>query len=479
MFGFKRLRNASVSVKATLAFGIASFAVSGINYITTPIFTRILSTSDYGIIAVYNSWYEIIRVFATMTLIFPGILQVGLHEHRENRWKYLSSMQGVITAVTGVLAVLFFLFRDTICSLIKLDPSLMILMLVVCVFQSATTLWTTKQRYEYNYRITVLVTIGSAVFAQIVAIAAVLLLRRNPSVSLANVRLWSSGAVNIAVGIVLFYIIMAKGKQPIDLPLWKSTAIVAIPLIPHYLSSVILHSTDKIMISQMVGDGEAGIYSLAATLSSLGVLFWRALSTTFSPFINAKLSERKFKEINDAVLPLLTVVGLTCVLGALAAPEIIRILATKEYLAGIYVIPPTVIGIFLHALYDVFSAVAFFHKKSTRIMVASATAAVSNLVLNYVCIKQFGFIAAGYTTMAANLLLTTMHYFNMRRIEPEKIYDMRFVLLAVIAVSCGCLACNFLYRASSLIRYAVILIVIAAVYSQRRNVITAINNMKV
>lgn len=479
MFGFKRLRNASVSVKATLAFGIASFAVSGINYITTPIFTRILSTTDYGIISVYNSWYEIIRVFATMTLIFPGILQVGLYEHSDNRWKYLSSMQGVITVTTCILAFIYLLFHETIDGLIGLGPSLMGLMFLVCIFQSATTLWTTKQRYEYNYKITILITIGSAVFAQIVAITAVLVMRHNPDSNLANVRLWSSGAINILVGIALFLYILSKGRTPVDFPLWKATIIVAVPLIPHYLSSVILHSTDKIMISQMVGTDKAGIYSLAATLSSLGVLFWRALSTTFSPFINSKLGERKFKDINDSVLPLLTIVGLTCILGALAAPEIIRILATKEYLKGIYVIPPIVIGIFLHALYDVFSAVAFFHKKSTRIMVGSVVAATSNLVLNYICIKRFGFIAAGYTTMASNLILTTMHYFNMRKIEPEKIYDLRFVLLSVAVVSLGCLACNLLYQANNIIRYILIVVILVTIFNQRKKVVTAINNMKV
>lgn len=112
MLILKKLRNSSVSLKATLAFGTASFAVSGINYITTPIFTRLLSTSDYGVIAVYNSWNSIIQVFATMTLIFPGILQVGLYEHSENRWKYLSSILGIITCATGILAILCLFFYD-------------------------------------------------------------------------------------------------------------------------------------------------------------------------------------------------------------------------------------------------------------------------------------------------------------------------------------------------------------------------------
>ncbi len=466
-------------MKATLAFGIASFAVSGINYITTPLFTRILSTSEYGVITVYNSWYEIVRVFATMTLIFPGILQVGLYEHKENRWKYLSSMAGLITIASSLLLIIFLCFRETISSALKLAPSLVVLMLLACIFQSATTLWTTKQRYEYNYKITVLVTIGSAVFAQLVAIAAVLLLRDKPGVNLPAVRLWGAGAVNITVGAVLFAVIQAKGKKPFDLPLWKATALVAAPLIPHYLSSVILHSTDKIMIRYMIGESAAGIYGLAATLSSLGVLFWRALSTTFSPFVNARLGERRFKEINDSVLPLITVVGLTCVIGALAAPEIIRLMAPKDYLTGIYVIPPVVVGIFLHSLYDVFSAVAFFHKKSARIMVASVTAAVVNIVLNYFCIKQFGFIAAGYTTMISNLLLSTMHYINLRKIEPEKIYDLRYILILGGIVTAACMACNFLYPLVGWIRYVLIAAVLVLLFVMRKRVIKAINDMKV
>ena len=76
------------SVKATLVFAIASFATSGINYLTTPIFTRLLTGAEYGTVSVYNSWYAIVRVLASMTLIFPGILNVGLYEHSENRWKY-------------------------------------------------------------------------------------------------------------------------------------------------------------------------------------------------------------------------------------------------------------------------------------------------------------------------------------------------------------------------------------------------------
>lgn len=473
-----KLKNMPDTMKATLVFAIASFATSGINYITTPIFTRLLTNAQYGTVSVYNSWYSIVRVFASLTLIFPGILNVGLYDHRENRWKYLSTMLGITTCCTTVLAAVFALFPEQISSMLSLPVSLLVLMLLTCLSQPATTFWTFKQRYEYRYKITFFVSVGSAVMAQVVSIAAVVLARQQEASDLASVRLWSAGLVNMAVGLVLFAYICRKGRTVVDLPLWKKTILVAIPLIPHYLGGELLSSIDKIMISQMVGDDKAGIYSLAAILSAIGILLWRALSVMFNPFVNAKLGERNFAQIRTAVKPLMVMVGILCVIAALAAPEIIRILATEDYLEGVYVVPPVAAGIFIHALYDTFAAVSFFHKRSVRIMAATVTAAVVNLVLNYVFILYFGYIAAGYTTLISNLVLTAMHYRNARRIENEPIYDGRFSLLAVAAVAVGCLLCNLIYP-YHLLRYALIAALLGVMVWRRRDLFGALNSMKV
>ena len=269
----------------------------------------------------------------------------------------------------------------------------------------------------------------------------------------------------MAVGLVLFGFIIRKGRTFVDLPLWRKTFLVAIPLIPHYLGGELLSSMDKIMIDAMVGKAEAGIYALAAILSALGILLWRALTVMFNPFVNAKLGSREFGRIRETVKPLMLVVGVLCVIASLAAPEIIRILATEEYLAGIYVVPPVAAGIFIHAMYDTFAAVSFFHKKSTRIMTATLTAAGVNLVCNYVFIRCFGYIAAGYTTLLSNLVLTAMHYRNARRIEKEEVYDPKFSLLSVGLVTVGCLLCNLIYP-FLIVRYALIAALLVFLWSR-------------
>jgi O-antigen/teichoic acid export membrane protein len=167
-----------------------------------------------------------------------------------------------------------------------------------------------------------------------------------------------------------------------------------------------------------------------------------------------------------------------CVIASLAAPEIIRVLATGEYMEGIYVVPPVAAGIFIHAMYDTFAAVSFFHKKSSRIMIATLTAAVVNLVCNYVFIRCFGYIAAGYTTLLSNLVLTAMHYRNARIIEKEEIYDPKFSLAAVALVTAGCLLCNLLYP-FLILRYGLLAALLVLLFTQRKRVIGMLMDMKV
>lgn len=163
----------------------------------------------------------------TVMIIAP----LGLYDHSDNRWKYLSSMLGITAVSTGVLSVLYIVFAEWVNAVFTLPTSFMILMLAMCFLQPETVFWTFKQRYEYSYKITFVVSVGSAILAQLVSIMAVLLCDKYGVGSLAEVRLLSAGSVNLLVALVLYIYICSKGKEYVDLPLWRKTLIVAIPLI--------------------------------------------------------------------------------------------------------------------------------------------------------------------------------------------------------------------------------------------------------
>ena len=473
-----KFKKMSPVVKATLIFGIASFATSGINYITTPIFTRLLTTTEYGMITIYNTWYSVLQVIISLTLIYPGVLNVGLYEHSDNRWKYLSGVLGIITVNTVLFFVILLLFHKSIIRLINLPLSLVVLMLLLAMLQPAITLWTQKQRYEYRYKLAFLVSVGGAILSQIVSLICVSIYK-NTGINLAVVRLWGSGIVTLSISLVLYFYLLRKGRNFYDISLWKETLIVTVPLIPHYLSHVVLNGTDKIMIERMVGMDKAGIYGLAATLSTIGVLLWRALKISFSPFVNKKLGERDFNAISRSVKVLWINSAALCVIGALLGPEVINLLGTKEYLEAINIVPPIAFGVYLHMLYDSFSAVSFFHKKSSMIMFASITAAISNVVLNYFFVKNFGYIAAAYTTMISNIILVLMHYWIVKRIEKENVYNIKeTILISIITFFC-CMICLYLYMVPSFIRYIIAAIICAILFSKKSVLYRTIATMKV
>lgn len=100
------------------------------------------------------------------------------------------------------------------------------------------------------------------------------------------------------------------------------------------------------------------------------------------------------------------------------------------------------------------------------------------IIMNYVFIMKCGYIAAGYTTLASNLILTALHYINSRKIEKEKVYDFKFCLLSVLVVTISCLLCNLIYK-FTWVRYGVILIIILIVFKFRNKLINSITAMKV
>ena len=55
----QKLKKIPKPLIASLVYMVIVFFQSGINLITTPIFSRILSTADYGITSTYASWYNI------------------------------------------------------------------------------------------------------------------------------------------------------------------------------------------------------------------------------------------------------------------------------------------------------------------------------------------------------------------------------------------------------------------------------------
>lgn len=121
-------QNMSVQVKASMAFMIVNFMQKGISFLTAPIFTRLLSTEEYGQVTIYLSWVDLIGIFAMLGL-YNNVFYNGITEFKTDKKRFTFSMlslANIITLLTftGCTTGYFLVSRRiwSITSGIHLDP---------------------------------------------------------------------------------------------------------------------------------------------------------------------------------------------------------------------------------------------------------------------------------------------------------------------------------------------------------------------
>ena len=80
------------------------------------------------------------------------------------------------------------------------------------------------------------------------------------------------------------------------------------------------------------------------------------------------------------------------------------------------------------------------------------TAALVNLVLNWIFIPRFGYLAAAYTTLAGYLVLLAIHMALVHRIKYSDVYDYKLIICVVAVMLVIMVLITLLYKLT-LIRY--------------------------
>jgi len=473
--GLKKYRLITIQVKASLWFLICSFLQKGIQMITTPIFTRLLTTDEFGRYSVFNSWLGILSIFISLNL-YAGVYTQGLVKFSEDRSIFSSSLQGLTTAISIIWTIVYLLFHESLNKVFGLSTVQMLAMTLMIWSTAAFSFWAAEQRVNYCYRKLVIVTL-------VVSFA-------KPTVGILFVLQATDRVTAYILGLLLVEVIgytgcyaaqMLRGRVFFSNKYWKYALKFNIPLIPHYLSQTVLNSADRIMIERMVSAETAGVYSLAYSISLIMTLFSTALMSTLSPWIYKKIKDRKVEDIAGVAYVSLCAIAIANMMLIVFAPEAVAIFAPSSYYDAIWIIPPVAMSVFFMFCYDLFAKFEFYFEKSHYIMLASVSGAILNIVLNFVFIKQFGYYAAGYTTLFCYFVYAACHYAFMCRIcrkylDGVRVYSLKKLLMIMISFLVGGFFFLSTYQ-NTFIRYTSAFFVVIALVMKRKMIIVQINRL--
>lgn len=453
------------AAKASIAFFVSNLFSKGVSYIVTPIYTRMLSADEYGQVSVFLTWVQILGILATFCLSY-GVFNNGMVDYPTERDEYSFSMlifSNVITiAFAGVLLCCYPFVKE----IIRFDIVYVILMCVLFFFQPAYNFWAARQRYELKYKALMFWSILISVLSPMTAILFIII---SPHSNRLFARIFGAESTLIAIYAIFYVWLGINNNFKVSTKYWKEAFMFNLPLIPHYLSTHLLGSLDRIMISDIVGDSQTAYYSVAASVAALSTIMWQAVNCSLIPYTYEKCKEKDYRSIDKITYPILMIFAISLVFIIMFAPEIIRIMATEEYMEAIYVVPPIVSAVFFQALYHVFGNIVYYYKKPIYVMIGSVTAIFSNVVLNYFCINKFGYLAAGYTTLASFIIQAAIDYRAIKITVGNSVYNSKHIVIISIFVIGASILSNVFY-CIALVRYSIIIIMLLTAFIMRKKI---------
>ncbi len=469
-------RSKGKPARASMWYVICSVAQKGISMVLIPLYVRLMTTEQYGIYTLFQSWAGIVLMCATLNLAAYAFNNCLIRNEEKKDW-VTGVFLGLLSALTIIVCAVFLLFLEHWEKLFGFSGKYVIALALDSFFVVAIDLWYARKKFDYEYRGIVLITL-------IIAIAN--LITGAVCVSLSEDKAFAAIAAKLGVqGVIVFILaisIWRKGKACYDREMWKYVLCFSIPLIPHFLSTKILQQADRIMIQKYSGTANAGIYGFSYKISEVMLLFHGALLSSIIPLTYRKMKEKKYSDISEPIMLTVILMGVLNLFLILFAPEAMAILGTEEYQGAVYVIPPLACSCYLMYLSDVFVNVTYYFGRNKLVVAATVVAAAVNVGLNYIFIPKYGYLAAGFTTLASYALLTVLHYgmykytIRMKKIQTSMLSGSRIAVLSVGIVLLGS-SIAWLYG-HRIVRYGVILLLGAGIVIYRTKIRNAIREIR-
>ncbi len=409
------------AIKAGFWYTVASVGIRAVGIITSPIYTRMLTPEDYGVANIFNSWIEIFNIFTCLCIVY-SIGRAKL-DFKDKFDEYMSALQSLSSSFAFLVLILAFIFRSQLSEWMKYEVPLVIVLFVYLAISPSVEYMLQKYKYEYNYRSSILVSATICIGTVILSIVLMLVFNHARYVG----KILGALSMTFLLGLYFYIKILKQGKVFYNKEYWSYALKMGLPMIPHALALVVLGQVDRIMIKDMVGDAEAGLYAWGYGIATLLSIFTNAIGQAWLPWFNEQLDEDRRQEIREANKKLI-VLGVFLTLGFITvAPEIVCILGSKDYWSAKMIIPAIALGTLAQYFYTNYVNLELFYKKTPVIAFSSILAAGMNYVLNWLAIPRFGYEAAAYTTLLSYLFLMLFHYIATRLIVGKRVYANLFI----------------------------------------------------
>ena len=418
-------------IKNTGIIAIGNLSTKLVSFLLLPLYTSILTTSEYGTVDYIIS----ISVFCVpfVSLLMDESMFRFLIDCKNDREKTNVISLSMLLILFG--CILFSIIAIPILIFLKYDYSfyfiLYICSSVVAMMISALLrgIGRTDKYAAYNFFTSTLNAILNVLFVAVFRL---------------GVKGMLLAFILSQLSISVVYIIKEKLWKYIefnnlDKNEAKEMLKYSIPLIPNKVSWSIINLSDRIIIMNVLGSGIAGLYAVSYKFPSLMDtvygFFYQSWKESSARAIESKNQNQFYNNIYKHLKSFMysVVIIMTAFM-----PFVFYILINESFSKAILYVPILLLSTYFSNISGFYGGIFTAHKDTKIMGTTTIMAAVINIVLNILFIRWIGLFAAAISTLISNFVVyicrkrKVKKYIELKENNKRKIIS--FIITAIILI---------------------------------------------
>ncbi len=205
------------------------------------------------------------------------------------------------------------------------------------------------------------------------------------------------------------------------------------PIMIGSLAYITNENLDKLLLGDMLGKAQMGIYAACYKLGVFMTLYIMAFRLGAEPFFFNQSHKKNAKETYAKILTWFTIVGALFMLIVIAYINLFAdiLLGKPEYYQALAIVPIILLANLFLGIYNNLSVWYKLTDKTRYGMYLSILGAVITIALNLIFIPKIGFMASAWATLFAYGAMTIASYFYGRKYYKVP-YNIKKVLLYIL-----------------------------------------------
>ena len=437
--------------KNTAIFTIGNFATKVISFFLIPLYTNVLTTSEYGIVDLVVTISTITVPIITLN-IMEAVMRFNLDKGADNN---KITKIGIVVLFFGMLLGLALIPLCRLWNQIS-SFSIFVYFYVVCSASSQVFLCDLRGK-----ELLVQYSIGNILNTLLIAGFNILFLL--------GFKLGIAGyllAYTIANAIVAVYaLIVGKGYRAISVSLdkrkMKEMLKYSVVLIPNSFMWWIMNSSDHVMVTSVIGVAANGVYAISYKLptliSTFAGIFTQAWSYSAIREKDAEDVESYTNNVFKSMIGVIMLIGL-CMMAVIK--PFLKIYVSPNYYEAWKYTPFLIIGCVFLTLASFMSTSYTVHKDSKGFLLSGTFGAILNIALNFTLIPNFGVYGAAFATCISYISVFIFRIFHTKKYMYYNVLTNEMII-GSIALICSAI---LMFADNSISQILQIIILVMIIY---------------